>query len=131
MHAYACRRMVAKRFQQVEHADARSPHAGPVSGAPPRCRLSMGPGEPAPRPWAGAGGKHGRPCSKPFADPFACNKKMLDAIANHAHCNALASTKRKLSIANATPGPLWALDFEKLAPLSCAVLVPVLHGRPA
>ena len=65
------------------------------------------------------------------ADPFACNKKMLGAIANHAHCNALASTKRKLSIANATPGPLSALDFEKLAPLSCAVLVPVLNGRLA
>ena len=65
------------------------------------------------------------------ADPFACSKKMLDAVANHAHCNALASTKRKLSIANATPGPLWALDFEKLAPLSCAVLVPVLNGRLA
>ena len=65
------------------------------------------------------------------ADPFSSDQILLDAIANHAHCNALASAKRKLSIANATPGALWALDFQKLAPLSCAVLAPVLHSRPA
>ena len=55
---------------------------------------------------------------------------LFDVIVNHAHRDVLAYTKRKLSIASATPGPLRALDPSKAAPLSCVVLVPILHDRP-
>ena len=65
------------------------------------------------------------------ADPLLGHQILFDVITNHALRDVLASTKRKLSIASANPGPFWALDFQELAPLSCAVLVPVLHGRPA
>ena len=65
------------------------------------------------------------------ADPLLGHQILFDVITNHALRGVLASTKRIISIASATPGPLWALDPSKAAPLSCVVLVPMLHGGPA
>ena len=59
------------------------------------------------------------------------NVFLFDVIVNHTHRGVLASTKRIISIASATPGPLGALDPSKAAPLSCVVLAPMLHGGPA
>ena len=58
------------------------------------------------------------------------NQFLLDAIANYAHRDVLAYTKRKLLIASATPGPLWALDSRKLHPLPCVVLAARMRGHP-
>ena len=58
------------------------------------------------------------------------NVFLFDVIVNHTHRGVLASTKRIISIASATPGPLGALDPSKAAPLSCVVRVPILHDRP-
>ena len=65
------------------------------------------------------------------ADPLVGHQILFDVITNHALRDVLASTKRKLSIASATPGPLWALDPSKTAPLSGVVLVAMLHCGPA
>ena len=65
------------------------------------------------------------------ADPLLGHQILFDVITNHALRDVLASTKRKLSIASATPGPLWALDPSKTAPLSGVVLVAMLDCRPA
>ena len=56
---------------------------------------------------------------------------LFDVIVNHAHRDTLAYTKRKFWMTNATPRPLWALDPSKTAPLSCVVLVAMLHCGPA
>ena len=59
------------------------------------------------------------------------NRFLFHVIANYAHCDVLASTKRQLFIASATPGPLGAFDLRKSTPLSCVVLTSMLHGRMA
>ena len=54
---------------------------------------------------------------------------LFDVIVNHAHRGALAYTKRKFRMTNATPGPLWAFDSPKSAPLPCVVNAAKLHFR--
>ena len=56
---------------------------------------------------------------------------LFDVIVNHAHRDVFAYTKHKFSFARATPGPLWALDSPKSAPLSCVVRLPILQSEPA
>ena len=54
---------------------------------------------------------------------------LFDVIVNHAHRDVFAYTKRKFEKANATPGPLWAFDSPKSAPLPCVVNAAKLHFR--
>ena len=55
--------------------------------------------------------------------------QMFDAVAKHAHHGVLAYTKRNVSIASATPGPLQAFASLKLALLSCVVPAKILQRR--
>ena len=50
-------------------------------------------------------------------------------MADQAHHGVLAHTKRKFSIASATPEPFQASDSLKLAPLSCVVPAAMLQRR--
>ena len=63
------------------------------------------------------------------ADPLLGHQILFDIIKNHALRGVLAFTKRKLSMASATPTPLYALGSPKSAPLSCAVPAATLHAR--